>query len=197
MNAGGSWALRPGFYPILDLGFTSGHYGNGYMEISYGSGNVGEISGTSKMVRELFTVTGGTRTITSVGLRVLRGSGTDALIVTLEDSGGSTIASASIPYSSVETGNASNYDTSGKGKYVETALSATLTNGSTYRLRLSTASGSTYWAFVIRQGSSFGYDAATYFSDGVAQKTTDGSDWSSLGVNADQNDLQFYLDVAP
>ena len=70
-----------------------------------------------------------------------------------------------------------------------------LTNGTAYRLRLSCAAGTTYFAYVIRKGVDYGFDSSTDFGDGVAQKSANsGGTWSSaLGNVSGENDLQFYL----
>jgi hypothetical protein len=186
---GSRWVNRPGYAPILDLDFAAGHYGMGYMEVSLS--NYADISGPSKMAREKITVSGGSRTVTTVGIRVIRGSGSDPLVLTLQDADGSAIATASIPAASIRVGSPSGGQ--GEAVYATAPMSATLTDGSTYYLRLSTASSSTYHAWAIRRGDSYGYDPATTFTDGVAQKTTDGSSWTSLGRVTGQNNLQFYF----
>ena len=186
----GRWVNRPGYAPILDLDFAAGHYGMGYMEVSLD--DYADISGASKMAREKITVSGGSRTISTVGVRVVRGSGTDPLVLTLQDAAGSAIATASIPAASIRVGSPSG----GQGEeavYATAPMSATLANGSTYYLRLSTASSSTYHAWAIRRGDSYGYHPATTFTDGAAQVTTNGSSWTSLGRVDGQNDLQFYF----
>ena len=71
-----------------------------------------------------------------------------------------------------------------------------LTNGASYYLELSTTAGTVYYAWAIRKGTSYGYDPATYFNDGYAEKSANGSTWTSLGRVANQNDLQFYFGTA-
>ena len=164
----------------------------GYIEVSLDY--YGTINGTAK-VRERFTVTGGTRTITSVGVRLVRGSGSADLVLTLRNSGGTAIATANIAAGDIEVGTPS----SGEGDeaiYASAAMSATLTNGASYYLELSTTAGTVYYAWAIRKGSSYGYDPATYFNDGYAEKSANGSTWTSLGRVANQNDLQFYFGTA-
>ena len=69
--------------------------------------------------------------------------------------------------------------------------SITLAKGSTYSLRLSTASGTTYTATPIREGVPEGFRSFV-FSDGVAQRTSNGSSWAAFYQWAGL-DLQFYL----
>jgi hypothetical protein len=189
----GTWTWRQGYTPILDLEYAAGHQGCGYMEASYGAGQVGQISGAPLMVRETFTVSGGNRSVSQVGVRLVRQSGSDPLIVTLSAASGVILATASVPAASVNVGGSGNYGEEGAFTAVPLSVPVTLVNGTTYHLALSTASGTIYWAFTARRGSDYGYDPATYFADGVAEKTTDGATWSSLGRVAGENDLQFYF----
>ena len=77
-----------------------------------------------------------------------------------------------------------------------------LVNGTTYHLRLTTASDTTYAMVPLREGTDSG-DAggpgnptgfrSTRFTDGDGQKTTDGgATWSNL-YQYSPVDLQFYL----
>ncbi len=67
----------------------------------------------------------------------------------------------------------------------------TLANGSTNNLVLSTASGTTYTATPIREASDLGFGSLV-FSDGSAQKTTNGSSWTD-SYQWGALDLQFYF----
>ena len=72
----------------------------------------------------------------------------------------------------------------------------TLTNGSSYNIVLTTPGSSTYSIFPIRKGRDFNFDAATYFSDGRAQYSSDGStwkDWDAWGSTHTDGDLQFFF----
>lgn len=191
----GSWAVEPNYTPILQIIYGDGTtQGMGYMEAN--QSNYGTITGTNSMVRELFTVSGGSRNVVSVAVRVIRASGsTDPLLVRLEDNAGSLIDSGSIPAASVAAGDPATghgYE----GVWTEATFGATqaLTNGNTYRLRLSCAVTSTYYAFPVRRGVDYSFvGPQTYFSDGKSQFTSDGSTWASLGRVTDENDLQFYF----
>lgn len=190
----GSWAVQEGYTPILQLVYGDGTtQGMGYMEANVS--DYGTITGTNSMVRELFTVSGGTRTVTGAAVRLIKASGsTDPLTVRLEDSGGTLIDSFTIPAASISTGTTGNYGREGVWTDGDFASAQTLTNGSTYRLRLSTGAASTFYMFPVRRGESYSYvSPQTYFGDGKSQKTTDGSTWSSLGRVADENNLQFYF----
>ena len=77
----------------------------------------------------------------------------------------------------------------------------TLSHGVRYNLRLSTASGTTYTTIPIREGTDSGdYGGvgnptgfrSRRFTDGEAQRTTDGTHWSKM-YEWSPVDLQFYL----
>ncbi len=187
----GGWHLQGAYTPILDLTYGSGaHQGQGYMEIE---DTPLAISGANSMVRERITVSGGDRVVTGAAVRVARTSGTGNLVMRLEDSSGSLIDSFVVSAGSVPT-----LSTGGtaSGVWVSGSFSAprTLVNGATYHLRLSTDSSTSLWTRGIQQGSSYGFDPATYFADGVLQATTNGgSSWSTVPGLGDRGDLQFYL----
>lgn len=194
----GSWGLRspvPQFTPIFDLAYSGGaHQGCGYMETSNGSWYA--YIGGSSMARERFTVSGGSRTVTGVGCGLTRISGSGALSVRLETGAGSeietvTFASSSIP---IKTG-----DGEGRGSittvYADFATSHVLSNGSTYNVRLSAPSGTTYRINSLRKGGAYGFSSSTYFSDGYGQKTTNsGSTWT--GVHTSGGDWTGIEDIA-
>ncbi len=195
MFQSGAWVLRDGYAPILELAYGNGeHEGMGYMELSYNSGEVGIVNGANSMARESITVTGNNRRVIGAGVRLYKISGgTEALTVRLEDSAGVLIDSFTVPAANVPNGTSSYGD---EARWVKGTFSQarTLLAGSTYRLRLSTGSATTYKAWPIRRGShNYGYHAKTVFLDGTAQKTTDGASWSSLGRTSNQNNLQLYF----
>jgi hypothetical protein len=186
----GSWAVEGRYTADMDVAYSNGvHDGNGYVaaQIDY----YGTISGSSSMVRERFTVSGSSRTIRTVAVRMRRSSGSSPLLIRLESSSGALIDSVSIPASSVPA--SSPGGDNGGQVWVKASFdtSHTLSKGSTYNLRLSTASGTTYTATPIREGTDVGFRSFV-FSDGLAQRTTNGSSWAALYQWAGL-DLQFYL----
>ncbi len=209
----GSWQEREGYTSILDITYGNGkHQGTSYGEASYhcpdgqsGCVNqqlVGEING-SKMVRQKFTVSGGSKTVSGVGIRLLKVSGTASdLVLSLRNSADEEIDSVVIPASSVESGPAPSYslpasfdDVGRKARWVFGTFNQPhlLSSGQTYYIRASSVGG-TYWAWVMRKLSAeYAYSSVTSFSDGWAEYTTGDSSWSSLGRVNYQNDLQFYL----
>lgn len=205
-KVGNTWWIREGYLPILDLAYSNGtHQGWSYGEASYNSTDeIGEINGASKMVREKITVSGGNKIVTGVGIRALRSLGNSPLNVTIENSSNQILNSISIPASSFISGRGPDFisptdwdDLGSPAKYTYANFNSpvNLTNGQTYYLKFSTASDSTYWTWVNRKLISYGYDPATYFKDGVAQFTRDGSTWVNLGRSKGDQDLQFYLTV--
>jgi hypothetical protein len=185
-DTGGDWWVRPDYTPIVSFAYANGQTaGQGYMEIGYPDY---AIDGTAA-VRETFIVTGGDRTVSTVGVRIWRTTGAGALTLTFKTSAGSVVASATIPAASIITG--------GYGGWV-TATFATpfkLADGATYYFILTTAAGTTYTALPIRKGSDYGHPTSSYFKDGHAEQAPDGTTWADVAGDAGEYDLQFYFNV--
>ena len=185
----GSWTVDPDFTPIMDLTYGNGlHQGQGYMETEDTSLS---IAGTTDMVRERFTVSGGDRAVTGATVRLAKTSGTGDLTVRLEDNTGTLIDSFTVPASSIPT--VTGWD---NGAWVSGtfAQSRILTSGQEYRLRLSAPAGTAFFTRGIQQGGGNGFHPATYFSDGVLEVTTNsGSTWGYVTGLGDMGDLQFYF----
>ena len=172
------------YTPILVLRFADGYTtGVGYMEVWTESTK--PIAGTAS-VRETFTVSGADRSVTGVSIRLRRVSGTAPLTVRLEQGNGTLIESMSIGGIDTTFG------------WVEHAFSSvrTLTKGARYALTLQAPAGTVYEAYPLREGSSSNvrFSAASYFTDGFAQFTTNGS-WTGWdqwgGAERLDGDLQF------
>ncbi len=171
--------------PVLDLGYASGyHEGVGY-EYSFIQDNPVTIAGSTK-VRERFTVSGSTRTVERVYVRLRQASlSADPLTIRLETGTGTLVEEGTIPAAAVQVG-------SYAPEWVSYAFSTprALASGSTYDLVLSAPTGSTYVIYGISKGPNHGFASATYFADGYGQYTTGGS-WTGWdGTNAD---LQFFF----
>jgi hypothetical protein len=197
------WQALTTLTPICDIAYGNGiHRGQGYVENGgYGSAQAGKVGSTATtMLRELFTVTGGDRIVTGASVKLMRqtGTGTDPVVVRLYTAADALIDSFVIPAASFGTGDIAADPGCGPGLFASGTFTTprTLSNGSTYYLRLSTAAATTYWSSLPRRGSSFGYQAGSYFGDGNAQETTNGVTWASAGNNANQQSLEFYLTVA-
>ena len=147
-----------------------------------------QISGV-KSVRERFTVTVGNRNISELNIRLKKTSGTDPLGVKISKSDETIIEQGAIPANSITTG----YDWI---KY-QFSGSKQLLNGQTYFLTFIAPTTSTYEAYPIRQGGSYNFPPTTYFSDGVAEYTSDGTNWKGWkqwGVdNRREQNLQYYF----
>ncbi len=194
-----------GYTPILELDYADGYStGMGYMEVwvtpttgpgGQAQGGPKPISGASG-VREVFTVSGPDLRCTSLSIRLARGSGGDPLGLRLEDGSGRALLEGSLPASAF--GAAAVQATWAFPKEVR------LASGATYRLVLSAPASSVYTAFPIRKGkeSYLGFQASTYFADGHAEWSPDGSAWSSWDQwgSADttgDGDLQFAFAADP
>lgn len=149
------------------------------------------ISGTSS-VRETFTVSGTSRTVSSLGIRVARLSGSGALTVRLETGDGTLIEQGDVAATSVPLNASATY------VWTTYKFSAprTLSVGQSYHLVLQAPASTVYQAFPIRKGSDYGYQNTTFFPDGYAQFLQGGSwvGWTQWGVtNRTDGDLQFYF----
>ncbi len=175
--------------PIMALYYSNGvTAGQGYMEVWVSLPKT--ISGTT-MVREQFTVSGASRTVTVASVRIHRVSGSAALTIRLETSSGSLVAQGTVSGDSISAGSHPVWAT------VSFGSSVTLASGASYHLVLSAPSGTTYNAFAIREGARWGFPANTYFADGIAQYTI-GSGWLGFDqpggrTNLTMGDLQFAL----
>lgn len=201
-QAGQPWTERKGYTPTLQMQYTDGwRQGIGYMEVWY---NVPQLASGSSAVREAFTVSGASKTVSSVTVRGVRVSGSDPLIVRLENADGTLIEEGSIPASSFKTG-ASAADAYGSPLNYSWATytfssARTLASGQSYHLDLEATSTSAYDFFPIRKGVSYGFQIPTYFPDGYAQFKVNGGSWNGWtewGVaNRTDADLQFYFTMA-
>jgi hypothetical protein len=188
------WAPRKGYTPIFQLTYTDASCdGVGYMEAWVGAPK--RVSGTSA-VRESITVSGAPKTVASVAVRVARVSGSDSLIVRLENADGSLVEQGNISATSIAMTNPVSYNWA-----TYTFASAhTLVPGRTYHVDFEAASSSTYQFFPIRKGYAQGFQNRTYFPDGFAQfKQADSwVGWTQWGVtNRLDSDLQFYFGLVP
>jgi hypothetical protein len=195
MYTSGSWgALARGYTPVVDLAYANGaHDGQSYYEAMIDI--YATISGASKMAREHFTVSGGSRTVGSASLRLRRSGGTSPLRMTLETATGVAIESVTVPAAKIPV--SAPGEDNGGAVWVTAKFSSphVLKNGSSYNLRISTASGTTYTTFPVRAGTDKGI--STYaFSGGTGQSTTNGSRWTDWHHWRHQ-DLQFYFTLVP
>ncbi|WP_306597850.1 hypothetical protein [Geothrix sp. 21YS21S-2] len=184
--AGGAWRVRQGYTPTLELDYTTGSQGNGYMEVW--STNPKSISGAAS-VRETFKVTGPSRDFSKVNVRLSRTSGSGPLTVRVEEADGTLVDQAALPAALFPQG-------------VPTWVTATfplshvLNTGVAYNLVLACAADTSFSAFPMRKGRDKGFANTTFFPDGYAQFTTTGATgwqgWDMWGTpNLTFSDLQF------
>lgn len=185
LNAGG-WSVRSNFIPILDLGYSNGHAGQGYME-SWIVGAPASISG-SKSVRELFNPPVAL-SVSELHVRLMRVSGSSPLTIRLEKGDGTVLGLGTVSGIPSAT---PGQDAGGSSWASVTIPAVSLSANSTYHLVVSCPSDTVYSAFPLERGSGYGFDPATYFNDGYGQYTTDGSSWS--GFKGQSNaDLEWYV----
>ncbi len=207
-NQGSGWNQTTADIPAFDLAYADGsHDGQSYFGGLFDSGGalpMTTITGSLSMARARFTVSGGNRLVNTMGVNLYRISGSNPVTITLENSGGTTLATGTVASSVWPTTPLADfadtiYDGSRWG--VVTFSGLTLVNGSTYRVRVSCPSTSTYMAAPMVAEDAFDAFAnwgSRYFHDGIASSggsmeyTTDGSTWNPPYA-FEANDLQFYL----
>jgi hypothetical protein len=191
-DQGEGWELEDLRTADMDLVYADGsHDGQGYIDNM--CDRYGVISGPDQMVRERFTVSGGDRSVGAVSIRLKRTSGPDPLTIHLEHEDGTLIESHEVPADLVATAEPACIDGGGSTWVtVEYEAPVLLEEGSTYDLRLTTDRQSQYTAEPIREGTIEGLESYR-FTDGEAERSTDGgATWSALYPWAPV-DLQFYF----
>ena len=188
------WALTPGATPILGLVYANGkRAGMGYMEVWVR--NYINISG-STMARESFTLSGPSRSVSTVSVRLKRVSGSSPLIMRLETASGVLIEEGTVPASSIAVADPANNRQAPTWVTYTFASPRALTQGQPYNLVLSSSADTSYSVYVIRKGVEYQYGPETYFADGHAQYDA-GSGWIPFtqdgGGPLDEGDLQFYF----
>ncbi|MFA5857730.1 MAG: Ig-like domain-containing protein [Elusimicrobiota bacterium] len=191
LDTTGAWgSIEGGYTPVCDITYGNGlHSGNAYYEAMIDRYTTIGGSGNGK-ARELFTVSGGSRTVTGAYVRVRRTSGTDPLYVALAQDGvildEFTIAASGVPITAPGGDD-------GGAVWVgdDFPSSHTLANGSTYTLTLSAAVSTIYTTHPVRSGSDKGFNSWS-FPDGRGQKATDGVSWVEM-YDWSHADMQCYF----
>lgn len=195
--AGKGWSAYRGrgegtITPIMQLTYANGRRaGVGYMEIWDPPRT---ISGTHK-VRQVFTVRGDSRRVSSVAVRLRRLSGTSRLDIRLIRSDGKVVGRGSVSAYKVHRSDAGDQGGAVWAK-LRFRSKVTLKSGVRYQLVLSSKSDTTYSVVVIREGGYYGYTKQTYFHHGSAQWTS-GPGWTGFDPGwsgpSTEGDLQFYF----
>lgn len=188
---GSSWVLQPKDTPVIDVDYSDGgHDGFSYIQTMVELTYVGEVTGGSRMVREVFTPVS-SWVVAQAWVRVRRDHGTDPLILSLCTIDGSVIGSVTVPSTAVPQ-TAAGSDNGGAvwcgGYFSSTHI---LVPGTQYMLRLSCGAATKYTAAPVRQGDDSGM-LSFAFREGSGQRTTDGSTWSDLYAFSPV-DIQFYF----
>ena len=197
-HGGGSWQDSDGpgsgtYTPILGLRYANGaSAGMGYMEVWVRS--LEDISNTQK-VRQVFTVRGPDRLISTISIRAKRTKGKGALRYALKRGDGSVVDRGSIPASKIRWSSSSTTRGS-EWATVKLTSKRRLKSGKSYQVIFKTTRADTvYSVFAIREGASYNYPRSTYFGQGKAQVST-ASGWRAFeawGSPNPEGDLQLYL----
>jgi hypothetical protein len=160
------------------------------------------ISGTTSMVRERFTVSGGDRTVTEAWVRVGRQSGSGNITIRLEDDSGTLIEQKSVSVASVNLWTRGADADNGDWVGIVFDSSHVLSNGTAYRLRVSSDVGTQCTMVPIRPYDTSGTTNADpgmdsrRFADGVAQYTTNsGGAWAAFYTDSSGRavNMQFFF----
>jgi hypothetical protein len=208
-NEAGNWVVynrgTGSITPVFELAYADGaSQGQGYIQgycapqTLAGDGwvNPKAIQGSSG-VRETFTVSGGSKTVTSASVRANRISGASPLTLSLLAADGTTILATGAVM--VPEGGAATSSFCGESWVTVTFPGpCTLVAGTTYFLELRSPQDTLHQTHALNRGTTYGFSAPTGFADGYAQFTT-GSGWTGFDVWGIQNrtdcDLQFYFNV--
>ena len=184
-----AWEVNYAHTPIYSLPYTDGfRQGQGYRDVLSQSG-LRPIAGGAR-VRETFTVSGSSRIVSQVWVRLHKTGSPGDLSVKLEDSAGAAVVSASIPAAGIGT----DYSWIGYAFPGNVTLRA----GRSYNLELSAPAGDAYEIFPLMDGIAYGFDCPELYADGYFQYDAGaGAGWETLrGVNRRDFDMQFYFVVA-
>ncbi len=188
---GGAFAVAGQYGAVIDLTYANGtHQGNGYIGMIdtdtpvAGSVDYANITSTS-FARERFVVSGGDKIVTGGEVFMRRTSGTANLHIELYATAGDTLIEQVSILATAVAISAPGGDNGGMTVVPFTfSASHTLTNGTSYYLRLSTTPGTTYSVSDVRKGTASstglagGFNTTTYFGDGEAEYTTNsGGSW--------------------
>jgi hypothetical protein len=196
-HGSGPWTDQDRTVPILALTYADGTVqGEGHIQVWAGSPKV--ISGVAS-AREAFVVSGGSRTISSVAVRLMRVSGEGALTVRLETAAGDLVEQGHIAAAAIPIGLPGDHAGTGHATWATYTFATprNLASGQGYNLVLSAPADTRYSIFVLRKGGDYGFSPATSFGDGHAQYDP-GTGWVFFDQtggtpNVDEGDLQFYF----
>ena len=195
-HQGGDWMVGvPGgaLTPIMALRYANGaSSGMGYVEVWLHSKQI--ISGESR-VREVFSVWGRDKLVSSLSLRVKREAGQGPLHYRLRRGDGKLIEKGAITADRIPM-------RSGGGTKgfvwatIDLRREQRLRHGKKYQIVFRTKNlATTYSVLAIREGASYGYPTRTFFANGRAE-FWDGSRWRlfhAWGEGNPEGDLQFYF----
>jgi len=179
------WVVSTGHTPIFTLySSDSRMQGQGY--IGAPSGTPRNINGTNLKVRSNITISGASKTVNKVWVRLKKVSGIDNLIIRLENSNGTLIEEGTVSSSTINI--------SMTWVSVTFLTTHTLSSGSIYHVVLSTGSGTTYQTYPIQDGS-VDYGFVPMFSDGHFEYAAAGSNWTDATTSYFK--AQIFFSVQP
>jgi hypothetical protein len=202
----GAWGLYTrgagnSITPCLELDFEGAAQGQGYIQ-GFGAPDAGFVNPKpitgAQQVREVFTLTGTAKVVSSISVRVNRTSGSSPLSLRVEKTDGTVLGQGS---ALVPMGGAATSSSNGES-WVKALFPGpiTLLPNVTYRLVLTSPTDTVHATHVLQKGSDYGFQAGTYFPGGHAE-FNDGSGWRGWDLwgipNVMTTDLQFFFEVDP
>ncbi len=187
--------------PIIELDFDTYTQGQGYIQ-GFGAPdasfvNPKPICGENK-IRETFAVSGASKVVSAVAVRVNRLSGASPLNVTVEKADGTRVGGGSVVVPM--GGPATSSDNGATWVKVTFPSPLMLQSGVSYNLVLTSPSDTVHATHVLQKGRDYGFKPGAYFGDGHAEFTA-GSGWKGWDLwglsNLQVTDLQFYFEVNP
>lgn len=177
------WAINHAHTPIFSLHFADGtHGGQAYINARSQS-LLCKIAGPAG-VRQVFTVSGGGRTVRAVSVRLRKAGRPGDLVLRLEGGNGEAIEEATIPAASV--GDEHGWVTH------RFAREHTLKDGKSYALRLTAPEGDAYEIYPLQEGTRNGFHSPLLFTDGHFEHAGADGRWRDEHKGCD---MQFYFTV--
>ncbi len=189
LNDKGGWQITQSNKntPVMDLTYADGtHDGQAYIQSmrDYRA----PVQGANK-VRQRFTRSGPDMAVTTLGLKIMRASGSTPLTVQIIGNG--ETRTLTFPASSVYLGNDDLDATKPSGRWItDTFPALNIRQGVMYDILLSTDTATRYVVVPVREGHQEGFRSFA-FRDGQAEKSSGGA-WAPLYAYS-PTDLSFYL----
>lgn len=176
------WAINLAHTPIFSLHFADGSYGGQAYINARSQSLLCKITGPAK-VRQVFTMSGGDRTVTALHVRLRKTGRPGELTIRLDAQDGSLSESTLLPADSIAK----------EHRWITWKLPRPLDlkNGRSYQVLLTAPEGDAYEIYPLQEGTRNGFHSPTLFTDGHFEFTPGGA-WQDERRGCD---MQFYFAV--